>query len=72
MEMIREKELALIKEIIKEGFDNLEIISFELDIPMMELIKIKNEIYTEERRAQMYRQISLKKEESINKIRTIA
>ena len=70
--MIREKELALIKEIIKEGFDNLEIISFELDIPMMELIKIKNEIYTEERRAQMYRQISLKKEESINKIRTIA
>jgi len=66
--MTRERELALVKEIIKDGYDNLDAISFELDIPLIDLIKLKRQIYTEEQRKQAYNQLSKEREKSIDKM----
>ena len=42
--MANTQELLLIKEIIADGFDDLEAISFEMDIPMVTLLNIKRHI----------------------------
>ena len=42
--MANAQELLLIKEIIADGFDDLEAISFEMDIPMVTLLNIKRQI----------------------------
>lgn len=41
------KELDIVKELIKEGYDNLDTISFELDIPMETLREIKRKVEQE-------------------------
>lgn len=45
--MTKNYELELVKELIKDGYDNLEAISFELDIPMIVLQKMKVQIERE-------------------------
>lgn len=47
--MVREKELAIVKEIIADGYDRLDVISFELDIPMIELLNFKRQVENEKR-----------------------
>lgn len=49
--MTREKELMLVKEIISDGYENLDVISFELDIPIQQLVIMKKQIETEKRKA---------------------
>ncbi|MBQ3409418.1 MAG: hypothetical protein IJH12_09475 [Clostridia bacterium] len=70
--MTRERELALVKEIILDGYDNLDIISFELDIPMKDLIAIKrqadNEKMQARRRAENIRSMEDTRAQSIQKI----
>ena len=43
--MIKNNELSEIKELIEKGFD-LELMSFELDIPLEDLIQLKKDIET--------------------------
>ena len=45
--MANAQELLLIREIIADGFDDLEAISFEMDIPMVTLLNIKRQIIRE-------------------------
>ena len=45
--MANTQELLLIKEIIADGFDDLEAISFEMDIPMVTLMNIKRQVIKE-------------------------
>ncbi len=42
--MNKQQELALVKNIIEDGYDNLEAISFELNIPLSTLKDIKKQI----------------------------
>ena len=42
--MANARELALIKSVIADGFDNLEAISFEMDIPMDVLLNLKRQV----------------------------
>lgn len=45
----KERELELVKEIIWDGYNNLAAISYELDIPILELINLKRQVDTEKR-----------------------
>ena len=70
--MTKERELALVKEIILDGYDNLDIISFELDIPMKDLIAIKRQADKEKmqvrRRAENIRSMEDTRAQSIQKM----
>ena len=73
--MARERELALIKEIIADGYDKLDVISFELDIPMIELLNLKKQIEDEKRlqraRAEAQRQTEKDRYASIQKLQQL-
>ena len=45
--MTRERELEIIKKIIEDGYDRLDVISFEYDIPMHILEQIKSSVEQE-------------------------
>ena len=47
--MANARELALIKSVIADGFDNLEAISFEMDIPMDVLLNLKRQVELEKK-----------------------
>ena len=73
--MARERELALIKEIIADGYDKLDVISFELDIPMIELLNLKKQIEDEKRlqraRAEVQRRAEKNRYTSIQKLQQL-
>ena len=75
MVMARENELALVKEIIADGYDRLDVISFELDIPMMELLNIKRQVENEKRqqraRAEVQKQAERDRCASIQKLQQL-
>ena len=73
--MARENELALVKEIIADGYDRLDVISFELDIPMMELLNLKRQVENEKRlqraRAEAQKQAERDRYASIQKMQQL-
>ena len=73
--MARENELALVKEIIADGYDKLDVISFELDIPMIELLNLKKQIEDEKRlqraRAEAQRRTEKDRYASIQKLQQL-
>lgn len=47
--MIDEKKISVVKEILKSGYQNLDIISLELDISISELQEIQKQINMEKK-----------------------
>lgn len=70
--MVKERELALIREIIADGYENLDAISFELDIPMVTLVEIKRQVELEKKnqktKAEAERSIQNERYESIQRL----
>lgn len=49
--MTKKQELEIVKELIKDGYNNLDTISFELDIPMNTLEELKQQVEREKLKA---------------------
>ena len=66
--MIKENEMDAIKKLIQKGFD-LELISFELDIPLEEIKEFQQEIEKQETNTKKYNyaEITNKRNEEIDK-----
>ena len=67
--MIRKEDLELVKELIRDGYSNLDAVSFELDIPMADLIMLKKQVMHEREIAKQIEKNAREREHSVSMMR---